>query len=200
MSGRATLPLVRGTDRVGDCRIEHAQAPPWWIVATLEGGREIRAEASDLPSALAQVRLELLDEGLDLACQGSRRDVRASPMMIESTGGRRAYRIRMGVPARREDVVGLFDETSVGELASVEEQARYHRAWLESLEASDGERAEARSCPGGWVYRIDGRLDPDGEVPPEGIVGAWKVSDGGVLTGEFEANDGYRPERIGGPD
>jgi hypothetical protein len=50
---------------------------------------------------------------------------------------------------------------------------------------------EASSKPGGWVYEIDPRYDPDGAVPPEGIIGAWKVGDDGAPTGEFEANPNY---------
>jgi hypothetical protein len=57
--------------------------------------------------------------------------------------------------------------------------------------------AEARSNPGGWVYEIDGDMvgDPDGEVPPEAIIGAWKVDDTGSLTSEYKANPNYRPQQ-----
>jgi hypothetical protein len=51
----------------------------------------------------------------------------------------------------------------------------------------------AREQPDGWVYEIDPRYDPDGAVPPEGIKGAWKVGPTGVPTGEYQANDRYRP-------
>jgi len=53
--------------------------------------------------------------------------------------------------------------------------------------------AQAKANPGGWVYEIDGVDDPFGEVPPERIVGAWKVGDDGVPTGEYQANPNYRP-------
>jgi hypothetical protein len=53
---------------------------------------------------------------------------------------------------------------------------------------------EARTKPGGWVYEIDPRYDPDGAVPPEGIKGGWKVGDDGLPTGEYQANPNYRPE------
>lgn len=56
--------------------------------------------------------------------------------------------------------------------------------------------AEARAHPGGWVYVIDGDMvdDPNGEVPPEAIIGAWKVDDQGNLTDEYQANSYYRPQ------
>lgn len=58
-----------------------------------------------------------------------------------------------------------------------------------------GEIAEAKSNPGGWVYRIAGKFGPTEAVPPEAIVGAWKVGDNGLIVGEFIVNGGYDPER-----
>ena len=60
--------------------------------------------------------------------------------------------------------------------------------------------AEARTKPGGWVYAIDPAYapdGPDGAVPPEGIIGAWKIGEDGMPTGEYEANprDGSPPSR-----
>lgn len=55
--------------------------------------------------------------------------------------------------------------------------------------------AQARSHPGGWVYAIDPEYAPDGAngaVPPEGIIGAWKIADDGTPTGEYQANPQYR--------
>ncbi|HEY7022697.1 MAG TPA: hypothetical protein VH349_16390 [Ktedonobacterales bacterium] len=52
---------------------------------------------------------------------------------------------------------------------------------------------EAQRHPNGWVYKIDGRFGPDDYVPPECIVGAWKVDANGEITGEFIENPNYRP-------
>jgi hypothetical protein len=55
-----------------------------------------------------------------------------------------------------------------------------------------GEVAEAASIPNGWVYRIAGSVaDPNGRVPPEAIIGAWKVDAVGKITGEFIPNPKY---------
>jgi hypothetical protein len=43
----------------------------------------------------------------------------------------------------------------------------------------------ARENPNGWVYKIEGSFGPAEYVPPEAVVGAWKVDEGGNLTGEF---------------
>lgn len=52
---------------------------------------------------------------------------------------------------------------------------------------------EARANPGGWVYEIDPRYDPNGEVPFTAIIKAWKISDTGEPTGEIWENDDYTP-------
>jgi hypothetical protein len=54
--------------------------------------------------------------------------------------------------------------------------------------------AEARAHPNGWVYEIRAGLDPMGTVPPEDIVGAWKIDAGGVPTGEFTRNPQFRAD------
>lgn len=51
---------------------------------------------------------------------------------------------------------------------------------------------EARQNPGGWVYQIQGNFGPTDHVPPEAIVGAFKVDGKGELTGEFQANPNFR--------
>jgi hypothetical protein len=53
---------------------------------------------------------------------------------------------------------------------------------------------EAKSKPGGWVYAIDPAYapgGPNGAIPPEGIIGAWKIADDGTPTGEYQANPRY---------
>lgn len=57
---------------------------------------------------------------------------------------------------------------------------------------TDEIRRQARSSPGSWVYSIDPRFDPDGEVPAYAIVGAWPVDEAGEL-GEFRPNPNFRP-------
>ena len=51
----------------------------------------------------------------------------------------------------------------------------------------------ARENPNGWVYKIEGAFGPTDFVPPEAVVGAWKVDASGNLTGEFLPNPKYVP-------
>ncbi|MDH6133296.1 hypothetical protein P3T37_002691 [Kitasatospora sp. MAA4] len=53
-------------------------------------------------------------------------------------------------------------------------------------------REQARSRPGQWLYSIDPAFDPNGAVPPYGVIGAWQVDhDGTVLS--FQHNPDYQP-------
>ena len=185
----ATVALVTDGKITGSCQLEFSRQQPWQITLTQHDGQTEHAQADSLPEALAKIRTALGTRGIDLACQGCRSDVRPSQMSIQSGGGRHSYVIRLGASTRREDIVDIFAPTDIKNIASVEQQALYAQKWLDSLQASDGERAEARSHAGGWVYRIDGHVDPAGEVPPEAIIGAWKVDESGELTGEFKRND-----------
>jgi len=53
--------------------------------------------------------------------------------------------------------------------------------------------AKAKENPGGWVYKIDGECSAEPVVPPEAIVGAWKVDSKGKIVGPFVPNPNYRP-------
>ena len=61
-----------------------------------------------------------------------------------------------------------------------------------TYEPTDAAREEAKRNPGGWVYQIDGSYGPDERVPPEVIVGAWKVDEHGMIVGDFQPNPNYR--------
>jgi hypothetical protein len=51
---------------------------------------------------------------------------------------------------------------------------------------------EAKRYPNGHVYVIDGNFQPHEAVPPECIVGAWKVDASGMIVGDFIPNPNYR--------
>ncbi|GAA3510872.1 hypothetical protein FHR32_003774 [Streptosporangium album] len=61
---------------------------------------------------------------------------------------------------------------------------------------TDELREQARRSPGAWLYAVDPFFDPDGEVPPYGIVGAWQVDAAGEITGEFRRNPNHRPSPV----
>ena len=60
-----------------------------------------------------------------------------------------------------------------------------------SWEPSEEARREALMHPNGWLYMIDGNYGPSEFVPPEAIVGAWKVNEKGLIVGDFMPNSNY---------
>jgi len=58
------------------------------------------------------------------------------------------------------------------------------------------QREAARQRPETWLYVIDPAFDPDGDVPPHGVVGAWWVDASGEIGAEFRHNPNYRPSEL----
>jgi len=55
-------------------------------------------------------------------------------------------------------------------------------------------KEQARQQPGGYVYCIDPHYAQDGaggEIPPQGIIGAYSVDANGEIIPEFMANPHY---------
>lgn len=51
--------------------------------------------------------------------------------------------------------------------------------------------AEALHHPNGWVYEIDETFKGEEDIPPQAIIGAWKVNEKGVIIGNFIPNPNY---------
>lgn len=51
---------------------------------------------------------------------------------------------------------------------------------------------EALDHPNGYVYVIDKTYAGSASIPPESIVGAWKVNNKGIIEGPFIPNPKYR--------
>lgn len=64
-----------------------------------------------------------------------------------------------------------------------------------SHEITEDVMKAAKENPNGWVYKIVGSFGLTEAVPPEAILGAWKVDENGNITGEFIENPKYRPSK-----
>ncbi|MCL1475332.1 hypothetical protein [Argonema antarcticum] len=53
---------------------------------------------------------------------------------------------------------------------------------------------QAKFHPNKWIYEIDGNYPSNQAVPPEAIIGAWKVDFKGNIEGEFIPNPNYKPK------
>jgi hypothetical protein len=58
-------------------------------------------------------------------------------------------------------------------------------------------REQARQTPNSWLYIVDPAYQDAGDdVPPEGIVGAYRIDGDGEIDEEFQHNDAYQPSEL----
>jgi hypothetical protein len=87
------------------------------------------ATAPNMFRALRRLRRQLEPDGLMVSLQGARRDTWPSGMLLDMAGGMQAYIIRPGQRTREEDVVGILDDAPPDQIATVDEQDSFFRAW-----------------------------------------------------------------------
>jgi hypothetical protein len=185
---------------ISDCDIEAAQSPPWSIVFSGCGFDGKPFLGQDLFEALANLRRDLEKSHRRILCAGARVDVFPSAMCRSMGGGRKAYILRSGTPTKTGDLIDIFDYAPPELVGTVEQQRANHRKWLDGLREnaelarpSAGEVSEAKRNANGWVYRVAGVFQPNEKIPPDAIVGAWKVNDVGKIVGGFIKNANYDP-------
>lgn len=102
---------------------------------SLEQGTEARTIESgvDFFEALKQLRQELEKTGALLYCFGASEDVYPSGMQRSMGPAVLAYKMRIGFPASRQDIVSIFEADETVVPATVEQQERFHRRWIDSL-------------------------------------------------------------------
>lgn len=109
----------------------------------------------------------------------------------------------IGRPAEMNDRVKILDPAPAGAIASVSEQKAFYEKWRESIAAAAKAREQqitpdlieaAKKIPNGYVYKIDGQFGPNEAVPPEAIMGAWKVNEAGNIVGDFIPNANDKPK------
>lgn len=65
---------------------------------------------------------------------------------------------------------------------------------------SDQMREQAKQTPNSWLYIVDPGYETDGDdIPPEGVVGAYRIDDQGEIDEDFHHNDEYVPSEFTGP-
>jgi hypothetical protein len=96
-------------------------------------GREIRASEPDYFEALCRIRDELESFHLRPNCYGASRNVFPSGMGRDMGSGLNAYKMKMGIQAKLEDLVFIFDSGPDVEPVSVAEQRAFFDVWSKSL-------------------------------------------------------------------
>ncbi|MFI8522132.1 type VII secretion system-associated protein [Streptomyces sp. NPDC085481] len=211
LGSRNDVVAVRGDEQVR-CAVR------WWM--TGEPARPYGVEAAgpwgsvhvlerDLWTALRDVRKGLETRGWLLAIAGARGDVRQSGKLA-SSGTDQAYVLVPGEPVDPHRMVGLFEDAPVADALTVEAQdAAYDRILKTPQKPQEQPPAPAQPrgpqdpplppppyAPGTWLYSIDPMYDPNGNVPPFAVMGAWPV-DGAGNPGAFQRNPNYRPSPVG---
>ncbi len=91
----------------------------------------ISGDGPDLFDALVSVRRQLEPWGITLVCNGARGDVYPSPMLRQSTSGRRAYLLTLPRTGKKPETVDIFDEAPAGSaLVTVDEQRALFDEWV----------------------------------------------------------------------
>jgi hypothetical protein len=102
---------------------------------SLEQGTEARTAESEVDffEALKQLRLDLEKTGALLHCFGASENVYPSGMQRSMGPAVLAYKMRIGSPALRQDIVNIFEADETVVPSTVEQQERFHRSWINSL-------------------------------------------------------------------
>jgi hypothetical protein len=98
-------------------------------------GHEITRSSDNLFFALNEIRLALQSLGAIPHCYGASKEVYASPMILSMGAGENAYKLRLGIPAKTEDLVNIFDSGPGMTPVDVEEQEQFYALWLQSLQS-----------------------------------------------------------------
>ena len=117
---------------IRECSLFMSTAEPYFLELVDFRPDRLHADGDDLFDCLAKLRLELASEAAMALCNGARLDTFPSGMAREMSGGRKVYLLRMGQPARPQDLVNTFDEAPIDKIASVSEQQAYYLDWLAS--------------------------------------------------------------------
>lgn len=95
--------------------------------------KSISAEAEDYFEAFCRIRKKLEEEGIIPFCYGASLDVYPSRMSREMSQGKTAYKTEIGKPARRENIVQIFEAGPDVISSKVHAQREYFESWLNSL-------------------------------------------------------------------
>src|SRR5438874_4070255 len=97
------------------------------------GVKEIAASELDFFAAMCVIRQALEKENYLLNCYGASRNVYPSAMSQDMGYGEKAYKLKLGQPARVHDLVSIFESGPDALPTTVEDQAKFYREWFDSL-------------------------------------------------------------------
>ena len=117
---------VEASLRIGEANVHG-------LVLVVPGDRNVEATGVDLFDSLRNLRATLEEDGIRILCAGARADVYPSGMSRTMSDGRKAYTLKLGLVAQRNDLVDIFSYASPREVGTVAEQRRFHEQWISSI-------------------------------------------------------------------
>ncbi|MEU6645028.1 hypothetical protein ABZ863_21035 [Saccharomonospora sp. NPDC046836] len=126
---RATERLDRGHLRGRIFLPSGGLLPEQYRIELTTGGATYEASGPDMFEALVNLRRQVEPFGWLVALQGSRLDTYPSGIARDMGGGLRVYVLRAGRAALFDDLVATLDDAEPDQLATVDEQRAYWRAW-----------------------------------------------------------------------
>ena len=97
----------------------------------IQDERQLSAEGDDFFECLKRIRE--LEKGIVYYCKGAKLNVIPSRMTRQMSKGLSAYETTLGVPARKENLVNIFDYEDKGLSSDPAEQDEYEAKWFSSL-------------------------------------------------------------------
>jgi hypothetical protein len=94
-------------------------------------GRAWEATGGDAFDALMKLRLEVEPDGIQLCCNGARRNAWSSGMQRDVGEGFMAYLLRLGEHGVKPPSVLNLEPAPVEEVTTVAEQVAFHEQWLD---------------------------------------------------------------------
>ena len=83
--------------------------------------------------ALQNLRKKIENKNIMLLCNGAVVNIYPS-LMQKETGGTKAYKLVLGEQASLKNVVDIFDYDEKLEIGTVDEQEKFYKKWLMSIE------------------------------------------------------------------
>jgi len=99
----------------------------------IDGGESLDACGGNALSSFNLIRAQLEPSGRFLLCNGSKIDVAASSLGRGSRATRKVYRLKLGQPGLREDLVDIFDPIDKLEVTTMDRQKIFYNKWINSL-------------------------------------------------------------------
>lgn len=125
--------LLHQNGSLSACKLSFSRKEPWHLLFEGNEMPEIIFDNADLFECLTNLRLKLEISNLLILCNGSVRNIYPSGMSREMSGGRLAYRIHLGKPTTRDDIIDIFEPASPSDVVKVIEQEEFHQQWMRSL-------------------------------------------------------------------